>query len=64
MDEIKADLEKDLEEIVQWTFRWRTKLNVEKKEFCVFTRNKNHEDRAVTITTDEKETKRMEIRSF
>ena len=40
--ELAHSMEKDLQSISAWTFKWRMKLNTRKTECVLFTRDPNH----------------------
>ena len=53
-------LEVDLTKVKEWTKRWRMKLNVEKTEFCLFSRKTDEDLSNVNIKMDGKFIKRTE----
>ena len=53
-------LEMDLVEIREWTKKWRMKLNLEKTEFCIFSRKTDEEMSNVTVKMDGKDIKRTD----
>ena len=41
-EELAVLMDRDLQSISRWTFKWRMKLNEGKTKYVLFTRNPNH----------------------
>ena len=41
-DDLSVEMAKDLAKIANWTYKWRMKLNADKTENCLLTRNPEH----------------------
>lgn len=55
---LAEEIEKDLKKIAEWTKKWRMKINVEKTEYCIFSRKIEERDTELEIKLNGKAVKK------
>ncbi|MEW8548209.1 MAG: reverse transcriptase domain-containing protein [Candidatus Thiodiazotropha sp.] len=58
VEDLVVGIESDLMKIVEWTYKWRMKLNIDKTEFCVFSRRSEQEIANVKVKMNGVDVKR------